>query len=214
MMLRKAGNLCGIAAPILWALAIVVCGRLKPGYSHWTQYISELGDRGSPTELLMRYGGFVPTGLMHIAFGGFVYRAFRGIRIAAIGASLIALNGLARIGAGMFPCEPGCAGPRVLFSQKLHSLSGAVGFFAIIIAAVLFAVYFRKSRSGDAMRRPYDLTVFSLACAVIGVVFLLLMALSGESRIATGLYERISSGALSLWLLVFAARLWRIRAFS
>ncbi len=51
----KVGNLCGILAPLLWASAIIVCGRLRPEYSHYTQYISELGERGSSTEFIMRY---------------------------------------------------------------------------------------------------------------------------------------------------------------
>jgi hypothetical membrane protein len=108
----KIGNLCGILAPILWASAIIFCGSLRPEYSHWTQYISELGERGSSTELIMRYAGFLPTGFMHVAFSAFLYVAFRGSPLAAIAATLVAINGFARIGAGLFPCEVGCAGPR------------------------------------------------------------------------------------------------------
>jgi len=46
----------------------------------------------------------------------------------------------------------------------------------------------------------------------VGLVFLLLMVWSAELRAGTGLYERLSSGVLSLWVLVFAARLWRLDA--
>src|ERR1043165_6282010 len=106
--LYKLGVLCGIFAPVLWASSIALCGSLRPGYSHLTQYISELGERGSSTELLMRYAGFLPTGAMHVLFAGALYSAFKGSRSAALGALLLALNGLARAAAGMFPCEPGC----------------------------------------------------------------------------------------------------------
>src|SRR5688572_22335432 len=108
---RKAGNVCGMLAPLLWASAIIYCGSARPGYSHFAQYISELGERGSSTELVMRYAGFVPTGLMHIAFAAFLYVAIRRERLAAIAAALLAVNGLGRIGAGLFSCDPGCAGP-------------------------------------------------------------------------------------------------------
>src|SRR5215213_9401375 len=126
--LSKIGNLCGILAPVLWAGAIIFCGSLRPQYNHLTQYISELGERGSSTEFIIRYAGFVPTGLMHMAFAAFLYLVFKGRWLAAIAAMLLAINGLARIGAGLFPCEVGCAGPRLLLSQKLHSLSSGVGF--------------------------------------------------------------------------------------
>jgi hypothetical membrane protein len=188
----------------LWAFAIVFCGSLRPEYSHLTQYISELGERGSSTEWTMRYLGFVPTGLMHIAFAAFLYAAFRGSRLAAIAAMLLAINGFARIGAGLFPCEPGCAGPNRLLSQQLHSLSASIGFFAFIGASVLWGIVLRRY---PGLR---GLSPYSLAAGILGFVFLVLMVWSEPQRAGTGLYERLSSGSLSLWVLVFAARLWQL----
>jgi hypothetical protein len=46
---------------------------------------------------------------------------------------------------------------------------------------------------------------------LFGLVFLLLMSWSAELRRGTGLYERLSSGVLSLWVLVFAVRLWYLK---
>lgn len=201
-VLLKVGNLCGLLAPLWWAFAIALCGSLRPEYRYFTQYISELGERGSSTELIMRYAGFVPTGLLHMAFAAFLYAAFRGARLATIAATLLAINGLARIGAGLFPCETGCAGPNLLLSQKLHSLSAGIGFFALIGATVFWGIFSRKHRS---LR---GLSLFSVGCGILGLVFLLLMVWSAESRAGTGLYERVSSGVLSLWVLVLAARLW------
>lgn len=208
VILYKAGNLCGTLAPLLWAAAIIFCASLRPEYSHFTQYISELGERGSSTEFIMRYAGFLPTGLMHMAFAAFLYFAFRGGRLAMIAATLLAINGLARIGAGLFPCEPGCVGPKLLLSQQLHSLSAGIGFFALIGASVTWGIFLRRYRS---LRW---LSVFSVGCGTAGLVFLLLMIWSAELRAGTGLYERLSSGVLSLWVLVFAARLWRLEVDS
>jgi hypothetical membrane protein len=208
LTLYRVGNLCGILAPILWASAIVFCGTLRPEYSHFTQYISELGERGSSTESTIRYAGFVPTGLMHVAFAASSYVAFKGGWPAGIAATLLAINGLARIGAGLFPCEPGCVGPELLLSQQLHSLSAGLGFFALIGAAVMWGVVLRRYRS---LR---GLGLYSVGSGALGLVFLLLMVWSAEPRGATGLYERLSSGVLSLWVLVFAARLWRLQSYA
>ncbi len=202
--LYKIGNLCGILAPVLWATAIIFCGSLRPEYNHLTQYISELGERGSSTEFLIRYAGFVPTGLMHMAFAAFLYFVFKGSRLAAIAAMLLALNGLARIGAGIFPCELGCAEPRILLSQKLHSLSSGVGFFALIGSSLLWGIFLKRYQS---LRW---LGLYSVASAILGLIFLLLM-LWGAQR---GLYERLSTGVLSLWVLVLAVRLWWIKAYT
>ena len=202
--LYKIGNLCGILAPVLWSAAIIFCGSLRPEYNHLTQYISELGERGSSTEFIIRYAGFVPTGLMHMAFAAFLYFVFKGSRLAAIAAMLLALNGLGRIGAGIFPCELGCAEPRLLLSQKLHSLSSGVGFAALISSSLLWGVVLKRYRG---LRW---LSLYSVGSSILGLIFLLLM-LWGAQR---GLCERLSTGILSLWILVLAFRLWLIKAYA
>lgn len=199
---RDAGILCGVLAPLLWAAAIAYCGTLRPGFSHLTQYISELGERGSSTELLMRYGAFAPTGLMHLAFAGALATIFRSSRLGVIAAILLGLNGLARIGAGYFPCDAGCTETGSL-GQRMHSLSAGVGFLALAVSTILWSVVFKRTS------RLRNLAVYSVASGVLGFAFLLLMVGSAEPGTARGLFERISSGALSLWILVFALRLQR-----
>ena len=145
---------------------------------------------------------------MHMAFAAFLYVAFKGSPIATFAAMLIAINGIARIAAGMFPCEVGCALPRLLLSQKLHSLSAAVGFFALIGATVLWGILFRRYQN---LR---GLSAYSIGSGCLGLILLALMSWSGELRSGTGLYERLSTGVLSLWVLVFALRLWWLKAYS
>lgn len=205
MIGRWIGNVCGMLAPVLWAVSIVFSASLRPGYSHRTQVISELGERGSSTELIMRYSGFVPTGLMHVAFAAFLYRTFRGSRLAAVGALLLGLNGLGRIGAGIFPCDAGCAGSTAPMTQRLHNWSATLGFVAIIGASAVWSVLFRHNP------RLRNLSGYSLTSAVLGLGFLFMMTVSGEGQ-ASGLYERLSSGVLSLWVLVVAIRLWWLGA--
>jgi hypothetical membrane protein len=198
----RAGILCGVLAPLLWASVIVLGGSLRPGFSHFTQYISELGERGSSTELLMRYGAFVATGLMHVAFAGALATTFRSSRLGVVAALLIGLNGLARIGAGYFPCDAGCTETGSL-GQRMHSLSAAVGFLSLAISTILWSVVFKRAPN---LR---NLSAYSVASGVLGFAFLLLMVGSAETGTARGLFERLSSGALSLWILVFALRLQR-----
>jgi hypothetical membrane protein len=198
----RLGALCGVLAPLLWAAMIVVCGALRPGFSHFTQYISELGERGSSTEFLMRYGAFVPTGLMHVAFAGALAVIFRSNRLGIIAAMLIGLNGLARIAAGFFPCDVGCEETGSL-GQRMHSLSAAVGFLALAVSTLLWSVVFKRTQD---LR---GLAVYSAVSGALGLAFLLLMLWSAEHGTARGLFERLSSGVLSLWILVFALRLQR-----
>lgn len=201
----RAGLLCGLVAPMLWLAVIVIGGELRPGFDHVGQYISELGERGSTTETLMRYAGFVATGLMHIgfaaAFHATVARVTDRPRLTLLVAVLIAANGIGRIGAGFFSCEPGCAAPEAL-GQRLHSLSATIAFLAIAAAALLGAILFRRNKQ----LRP--LAAYSLATGCAGLVFLVLMSASEATHVHTGLYERLASGVLTLWVFVTA---WRLR---
>ena len=197
----RAGILCGVLAPLLWASVIGLCGTLRPGFSHFTQYISELGERSSSTEVLMRYGAFVPTGLMHLAFAGALATIFKNSRIGVVAALLLGLNGAARIAAGLFPCEIGCAETGSV-GQRMHSLSAGVGFLALVASTMLWSIVFKS-------RDLRGLAAYSVVSGALGLAFLLLMLWSAEHGTARGLFERLSSGALSLWILVFALNLGR-----
>lgn len=199
MTLRRIALLCGVLAPPLWAASIAFCGALRPGFSHAAQYISELGERGSSTELLMRYTGFAPTGLMHVAFAAFLAAMFRG-RLAAAAAALLGANGLARLGAGFFSCEPGCAQAASLAAQ-LHGLFATVGFVALLLSVFFWGFEFRR-------RDLRGLAAYSAASGVLGLAFLALMVWNPEPGGWRGLHERLASGTLSLWIFAFALRVW------
>lgn len=198
----KLGILCGVLAPLLWAAAIAFCGTLRPGFSQYTQYISELGERGSSTELLMRYGAFAPTGLMHLAFAAALATTFKGSRLGVVAAMLLGLNGLARIAAGFLPCDVGCEETGSL-GQRMHSLSAGVGFLALVVSTALWSIVLRQSPD---LRK---LAAYSVISGLLGLAFLLLMVWSAQLGTARGLFERLSSGVLSLWILVFALRFQR-----
>ena len=60
---RKLYALSGIIAPLLFGGLLFVEGLLRPGYSHVTQAISELGQVGTPYAEIQD-ANFVLTGLM------------------------------------------------------------------------------------------------------------------------------------------------------
>jgi hypothetical membrane protein len=178
---------------------IAYAGTLQPGFNHSTQYISELGEKGSATARLMLYGCFLPAGILYVAFGATLRAVFEG-RVARTAAALVVLNGLCRIVAGVFPCNPGCGGERSL-TAVMHTLSGATGFLSLIAATIVWGVVFRR-RAAWA-----QLTAYSVVTGGIALTFLLLTAWSPEPDTPRGLFERVSSGVLSVWVFIVAARL-------
>jgi hypothetical membrane protein len=180
---------------------IGVAGALRPDFNHYTHYISELGERGSSTEIMMRYAAFGFTGFLYLCFASALPAAFRDGWRSTLAAVLIGLEGLGRMGAGVFPCDPGCAG--LSPSQELHRLFATVGFSSGILAAIGWGVAFRRQGW------PQFLTWYSIGTGILALIFLLLMSWSRNPVNAPGLFEHLATGVLSVWLLVFAARLMR-----
>lgn len=199
MPLRKFGLCCGIISPILWLALIATAGALRPDFSHVTHYISELAERGSATEALMRYGAFGFTGLLYLCFAGALLASFEDSRLVKVASVLIALEGAGRIGAGLFPCDPGCvqASP----GPDLHGLFATVGFCSGILATFFWAFLLRRFPG----LRP--LSSFSVGCGAVALVSLLLMSWAPDPALPSGLLEHLATVALSVWLLVFAGRL-------
>jgi hypothetical membrane protein len=193
--------MCGVLGPLLWLSLIGLTGAMRPEFSHITNYISELGERGSSTEFLMRYAGFVFTGFLYVCFAAALRATFRDGWYSMLAAGLIGLDGLGRMGAGVFACDPGCGG--LSPSQELHRLFATLGFSSAILAAIAWGFSFQRRGW------PRPLTWYSVGTGILALIFLLLMSWSRNPLNARGLFEHLATGVLSLWLLVFAAYLMR-----
>ena len=147
----------------------------------------------------MRYAAFEFTGFLYLCFASALLATFRDGGGSTLAAGLVGLEGLGRIGAGVFACDPGCGG--LSSSQELHTLFATVGFLSGILAAIAWGILFRRH---DRLR---GLAWTSVGAGVLALVFLLLMSWSRNPVNAPGLFEHLATGVLSLWLLVFAARL-------
>ena len=196
---RKVALYCGIVGPILWLALIAIAGAVRPDFSHLTHFISELGERGSSTEALMRGAAFGFTGFLYVCFALGLLATFRQGWVFAAACLLIAVEGIGRVGAGIFPCDPGCI--RVTATQDLHKLFATVGFSSGILAAILWGVLFR----GLAPFR--SLSWLAIGSGLVALVSLLLMSWEGNPWGGPGLFEHLATAVLSLWLLVFAVRL-------
>ena len=118
---------CGIVGPIFYTIVLFILGALWPGYSHLTQYMSELGSVGAPHAIVMNTLGFPLLGLILVAFSIALYRGIKKGRASWIGPALVALSGIGLILSGFFRCDPGCVD--VSITGRIHS-------YAAILAAL------------------------------------------------------------------------------
>lgn len=135
--------LSGIAAPIFLLLAVLLSGFLHPGYSHISQAISELGAKGVSYKDILNYAGLIPAGLLTIIFSVAMFKHFIGKPALFISSCLVALMGIGRLFAGIFPCDPGCI-PIVSISGRLHMVCGFASLFAGSIAPLIFGLGLKR----------------------------------------------------------------------
>lgn len=187
----------GIAAGVAWAGAVIYCGAIRPGYNPVTQFVSELAERGSSTETVMRIAGFYLPGVLVVAFAAFLLIRSAG-RLVAV---LLIIHGVGRLTAGMFPCDPGCPVSGSSVSQAVHNAAAMTNGLTLLAAAVLCSVHmWRIGRNRFAL--------YSLASATAGAVFLALMFMDVTTRTYVGLFQRLAFGVLHVWLAAFALSVW------
>jgi hypothetical membrane protein len=217
MRLLRAGLRCGIVSPVVWLAVLGAAMLARPGFSPVTDYISELGEAGSTTELFVRYAGFEFTGLLYIVFAiaaavlllndagaaalvGPQSRPTHSLW-AVIAALLIALDGIGRIGAGVYPCDLGCQS--VSATQELHRLFATVGFCSGVLAALAWGVVARR----HAWLRSF--ANVSTGAGLLTTALLLLMTWGANPYPLAGLYEHLATVVISVWTLALAIRLVR-----
>jgi hypothetical membrane protein len=188
--MRRLALRIGIAAPLVW-LALIAWGDLyRPDIDALTDYISELGERGSSTAGIFGGVGFLFTGFLYVVLAVTLPMVLPGRWRVAVVAVLLAFEGIGRMGAGVYPCDPGCDG--VSRAQELHGLFATFGFSSGVLAALA---------AGVVYARRIDIL---LGLAAAG--FLLLLTWESNPIPAVGLWERLATAALSVWLIVFSRR--------
>jgi len=116
--LKKSVYCLGVAAPIVFTLAVIILGAIKPGYSHIYHTMSELGETGAVTAQPAAIV-FIVTGLMIMVFGyGVQVRLRRDDRRVWTGVLIILYGLLDFVGSGVFPVEAG--GTANTFISTIH----------------------------------------------------------------------------------------------
>jgi hypothetical membrane protein len=196
----KYFTLGGVLGPALFSVMVVICGALRPGYSHVEEFISALGAQGSTHAALMNYGGFVPSGILIAVFGlsllGVMPRRFSSMAIAI----LVAAFGVGVAMAGLYSCDPGCSQPPVTRAGIIHDRVSPMAFLSMLMAMTISSVGFRRV---TAFR---SLWAFSSLSSLAALVFFVGLVVSFESGGPVGLWQRLFLGTVFTWCAVVALR--------
>ncbi|SFP24700.1 hypothetical membrane protein [Ectopseudomonas composti] len=198
----------GVLIPFWLFFGVLLTALAYPGYSHLDQAMSQLGAQGAPTQGFSAWVNNLPLGVLFVLFAVGVMRQVRGSRLALFSAVLIFVHGLASFATGYFACDQGCAPAQPSFSQQMHNLAGLVMFLSLTLASLLWAFVSRRLLGS----RGFGL--FSLACTVLAVATVVLMAQAVEAGHSFGLYQRINYGISVIWVAGVALMLLRGRSGS
>jgi hypothetical membrane protein len=201
-MVRRLLLLCGVLAPLLYAVADILAGLRWAGYSFRDQTISELGATGAPSQPLFA-ALLIPSYLLLTAFGVGVWQSAEGRRRLRIAGGLLIGYGVLALTVGQFASmrprgtEQGMAG-------ALHLTEAGVAML-ILLSAMGFAA--------TALGRHFRL--YTIVTIVVMLAFGGWSAMeiprveAGLSTPWVGVKERIYWYAYQLWFIVLAVTLLR-----
>ncbi len=191
---------CGIGAPIVYAAAAIAASINYPEYDHVKNFVSELGATGAPGAAVMNFAGFLPYGVLMLAFALAVHHGIRKDVGGWLGPTVLALYGLSYIGVAFAHCDPGCQAATPSLHHRIHFLLGDV----IVLAAVVgpFTLYPRIAK--DPLWRSLAIATLVLPAGAWAISELSGIGLSGALR------QRLWLLLIFVWIELVAVRLIRL----
>jgi hypothetical membrane protein len=199
----RALALGGVAGPALFAVVTVLVASLRPEYSHVANFISKLGATGTSDAALMNYAGFVPAGTLLTGFGVSLGKLLPRGGPVLVASVLATVFGLGILASGLLSCDPGCPRAGGSVENFIHDKIAPVSFLSLIAAVGILGVHFRRLSEW----RPVAL--YSLLTCIVALGFFVALVGSLETRILTGLWQRLMLGTLFLWTSVVGIRAFR-----
>ncbi len=196
--------LCGISAPIIFVIVMIVAGFFYEDYSHVTQAISELGGVEAQYPIVQN-ANFIVFGILVVAFAFGLHRGIGDGRGSRLGPILVGIFGIIAVAHAFLPCDAGCEFKSLI--GALHNLTGLSSFLALCVGILVTS----RRLKGDPNWQSYR--GYSLLTGVAALVSL--VAWIGVSKAAgvdavSGVLQRVFTGIVLLWIEVVAIQLLRI----
>ncbi len=192
--------LCGVIAPIFFAVMVIIEGFLEPGYSQVSQYISDLGAYALyGSYAILQNLNFWIFGILVVVFSFGLKRSLPGTRAT----NLLVLFGIMVFLGGVFPDSPSP------FPGYIHDTAAVAGFISIVLCQ--FVVWRRLRHNTPEEEKVWGgYRSYSLASGLLSLVLFIYSSfiLPFDSPI-TGLVQRVFVAVPFLWIEVMAIRLLR-----
>ncbi len=185
---QKILALCGVVAPIIFFIMVAIESMIRPGYSPFHNFVSDLGV--GPLSILQNLN-FMIFGILTIGLGfglrvGLPEPMSRSLKS---GVWLVVMFGVLIFFAGVFPEDYG--------TGVLHTTISAFGFLTIIAAQLL--VWRGLSRNDNEIWGGYR--TYSLISGLLSIILLILLQISISNFVAyQGLAQRLFLAVPWIWI--------------
>lgn len=195
----------GFVGPVLFALVVVVAATFRPDYSHITNFISELGATDTVHASFMNYAGFVPGGVLLAGFGISLSSLLPRGRAFLVASVLTTVFGAGVALSGLVSCDVGCPATGGSIENSIHDKIAPISFLCLIVATGIVGVSIRRLPAW----RP--LSLYSILTSVVAFALFIALVGSLETRVLTGLWQRLMLCVLFVWTGVIGYKVFRGR---
>jgi hypothetical membrane protein len=187
--------LCGIIAPILFWFMVIVESLLRPGYSQYYNFVSDLGV--GPLAIIQNIN-FVVFGLLSVGLalglrGGLPTPQGKALKA---GVWFVIVFSIGVLLAGVFPEDYLAQGP--------HNLVSATAFMAIILAQLL--IWKGLKREDSEIWGRYR--TYSLISGILSIILLILLKVAMAYGIYPGLAQRAFLLVSWIWIGITGLKLY------
>jgi hypothetical protein len=194
--------LSGIAAAIVYVLAVIIGGALRPGYSHISQFVSELIASEAPNKPALD-ALFAAYNALTVAFGwALVLQASStdpaaGRSIGIIGAIVLIIEGIIGLAILFFPQDP--VGTKATPTGTTHIVLAGLSSLATVLAILFIGLWLGKDPNLRGYA-PYSFITVAFIFISGGVA----AATAAVRSPLLGLTERLPIAGFLQWIAVMS----------
>jgi hypothetical protein len=197
---NKFFSYTGVIGASMFVLTTIIGGYFFEGYSHISQYISESYAFGTEYGHLMRWLGYIPSGLLMAAFCFLKAKHFRNSKnlfYGFIGFGIF--YGVFTSLVSVFPCDFGCNRnySESSISQLLHTILSLFTYTLTPVSLYLIGTGFKK------IDQYKNISNVSIVLGIFGLIFGMIFLKNANSPVA-GLLQRNTEAVYLFWLFFYS----------
>ncbi len=182
-----------------WLVITVIWGGLYyPGYTHGTQFMSELGATGAPHGNWVNYFGFIGTELLLFGALGIAFTRLSKTSVNLIGFAFLVAYPLLLSVAAFSPCDFECRPTDPTFTHLIHITTGLGAYMCAIIG---LAILSRQSGNKAPSKGIKTAGLF-----LVPILLFLLFNLTPDNSLA-GAFQRIAETLIYIWMIFWLTTL-------